>query len=426
MTIRSSTSTRIVSSTAITGVKPSGSVAGDRLLVWLVTDGSASSITPPAGDGWTLLATASTASPADTNKAFVYEKKVSTGSETYAFVNSATKSAIIQVVALTGRHASTAAVVGTPTITNTSAASPLSVAVAGVTAVGNDDVLLFGQIDQVAGADTWSFGAIGGYTQLQNDANGAWTTSACFAKEGVSAGATGTLTSSVTRLTGTSNGAWSGVVVSLPSAVTDPTVTSVTSTATPEGTATVHTVTLSGPTNRDTAYAYSWGTATATGADYTQTLTTAMCARTGGASGNVTVSGSNITAETGVSAFTITVPTTQDALDEDSETIVLTVGSVASTGGTITDDDALPSITITPSITVDGGDSVVLTCTLGAVSGRVSQARLVLADGTKVGGVDYTNVITDGMLSDGVTISAGVLSIPAGVGSFTITIPTTP
>lgn len=214
------------------------------------------------------------------------------------------------------------------------------------------------------------------------------------------------------------------------SAVTDPTVTSVTSTATPEGTATVHTVTLSGPTNRDTAYAYAWSGG-ATGADYTQALTTGMCARTGGASGNVTVSGSNITAETGVSAFTITVPTAQDALDEDNETIVLTVGGVASTGGSITDDDALPSISITPSITVDGGDSVVLTCTLGAVSGRVTQARLVLTDGTKVGGVDYTNVITDGMFttvsgSGTVTISAGVLSIPAGVVSFTITIPTTP
>lgn len=209
------------------------------------------------------------------------------------------------------------------------------------------------------------------------------------------------------------------------SAVTDPTVTSVTSTATPEGGSTVHTVTLSGPTNRDTAYAYAWSGG-ATGADYDQTITTAMCARTGGASGNVTVSGSNITAETGVSAFTITVPTTQDALDEDNETIVLTVGGVASTGGSITDDDALPSIVMPAPVTVDGGDSVVLPFTLPVVSGRVAQARLVLADGTKVGGVDYTNVITNGMLSDGVTISAGVLSIPAGVVSFTITIPTTP
>lgn len=239
-------------------------------------------------------------------------------------------------------------------------------------------------------------------------------------------GAAGAKTLTFTSSNSGSGAALHYYVAEYKAAVTDPSVTSVTSTATPEGSATVHTVTLSGPTNRDTAYAYSWGTATATSADYTQTLTTAMCARTGGASGDVTVSGTNITAETGVSAFTITVPTTQDALDEDNETIVLTVGGTASTGGSITDDDAPPSITITPSITVDQGDSVVLTCTLGAVSGRVTQARLVLADGTKVGGVDYTNVITNGMLSDGVTISAGVLSIPAGVGSFTIAIPTTP
>lgn len=240
-------------------------------------------------------------------------------------------------------------------------------------------------------------------------------------------GAVGAKTGGFTLL-GSVAWAVSGLVYATVS--TDPTVTSVTSTTTPEGTATVHTVTLSAATTSDVAYAYAWSGG-ATGADYTQTLTTAMCARTGGASGNVTVSGSNITAETGVSAFSITVPTVQDALDEDNETIVLTVGGVASTGGTITDDDAAPSISITPSITVDSGDSVVLTYTLGAVSGRVTQARLVLTDCTKIGGVDYTNVITDGMFttvsgSGTVTISAGVLSIPAGVVSFTITIPTTP
>lgn len=225
MAIRSSTSTKYTGTgnTAITGVKPTGSVAGDRLLCWLVYDGN-TTVSLPSGEGWALIATASTASPADVNKAFLYEKKVSDGAETFVFTLSIGKQAIIQVVALTGRHASNAAVVGTPTITNTSAASPLSVAVSGVTALAADDVLWFGQIDQVGRFETWSFGVISGYTQLQNDANNDYISSGCFAKENVSAGATGTLTSTATRLTGSSNGSWSGVVVSIPTGVVVPTI----------------------------------------------------------------------------------------------------------------------------------------------------------------------------------------------------------
>ena len=209
-------------------------------------------------------------------------------------------------------------------------------------------------------------------------------------------------------------------LISFGNSVPSPTVTSVTSSGVTEGGNMVFTVTLSGATNGSTNYAFTPGDTATAGTDYTSPLTSGMC------NNGVTVSGSDFVVPDATSSWTVTIPTTQDALDEDTETIVLTVGGVASTGGTITDDDAPPTISITSSVTVDGGDSVVITCTLGAVSGRVTQARLVLTDGTKVGGVDYTNVITNGMLSNGVTISAGVLSIPAGVGSFTITIPTTP
>lgn len=189
-----------------------------------------------------------------------------------------------------------------------------------------------------------------------------------------------------------------------------------------EGGSAVHTITLSGATTASTPFAATLAgsgsnPATGGGADFVSDLSSVTY------SNGVTHSGGTLTVPSGVTSFTVTIPTTGNALDNADKTYTLTVGGVASVG-TITDNDAAPSITITPSITVDGGDSVVLTCTLGAVSGRVTQARLVLTDGTKVGGVDYTNTITNGMLSDGVTISAGVLSIPALVGSFTITIPT--
>ena len=166
-----------------------------------------------------------------------------------------------------------------------------------------------------------------------------------------------------------------------------PSVSSITSSTTAESSSIVFTVTLSAATTSDTVYAYSWG-GTATSADYTQTLTTAMCTRTGGASGNVTVSGTNITAETGVSAFTITVPVTNDTTDEDSETIVLTVGGTASTGGTITDDDAPPVVTFSDGVESFG----VVTCvaTLGAVSGKAITFGYATANGTKTAGTHYT------------------------------------
>lgn len=196
-----------------------------------------------------------------------------------------------------------------------------------------------------------------------------------------------------------------------------PNVTSVTGASSNEGASIVYTVALSGPTSATSNFPASFS-GTATSADYNNALGSATY------SDGVTASGSDLVVPSGVSSFTVTIATTQDALDEDNETLVLRVGGVDSTGGTITDDDASPALLIPGPVTVDSGDSVVASYTLGVVSGRVTQARLTLTDGTKVGGVDYTNVITDPMLSDGVTISAGVLSIPAGVAGFTITIPT--
>lgn len=210
-------------------------------------------------------------------------------------------------------------------------------------------------------------------------------------------------------------------LISFGNSAPSPTVTSVTSTGATEAGSIAFTVSLSGATSGSTNYAFSVGGTATAGTDYTSPLTSGMC------NNSVTVSGSDFVVPNAMSSWTVTIPTTQDALDEDSETIVLTVGGTASTGGTITDDDALPSISITPSLTVDQGDPAVLTWSLSAVSGRVTNARLQLANGTKIGGVDYDNDRTHWIFSGGVTIDASnVLSIPALLGSGTITMPTIP
>lgn len=217
-------------------------------------------------------------------------------------------------------------------------------------------------------------------------------------------------------------------VITYPVASVTPPVTVTTNpdAAATEASSVVHTVTLSAAVSGSSAtipFTLVAGTATGGGTDYTSTVTNGMLAVTGG-SGTVTVSGTDFVVGVGVSAFTVTIPTATDTLDEPNETYTLTVGGVASIG-TINDDDAAPTITGTSSVTVTAGNAVVITYTLSAASGRIITGTLTVTNGTKTGGVDFTTPITSGMFSNGVTIFTNTVSIPAGVTSFTLTIPTT-
>ena len=225
----------------------------------------------------------------------------------------------------------------------------------------------------------------------------------------------GSYTASITN---TSNATMSVVVLAFKEGASGPTVSTITIGSVTEGGAASVTVALSGATSASTNFACSHVGVDATGADLTLSLNGVTCTN------GVTCDGTNFSVPSGVSGWSFNVQTTADTLDEADETATITIGGVSATI-TITDDDATPAIIIPGPVTVDSGDSVVASYTLGAVSGRVTYARLVLTDGTAVGGTDYTNIITDPMLSDGVTISAGVLSIPAGVTEFTLTITTT-
>lgn len=167
------------------------------------------------------------------------------------------------------------------------------------------------------------------------------------------------------------------------SAVTDPTVSTVSSPTATEGSPLTFTVTLSGATNRSTNYAFTLG-GTATGADYTSTITTAMC------SDSVTVSGGTFTVPTGVTSWTVTVPTTPDTIDEADQTVIMTVVGVAGTG-TITDDDAPPTITVSDAVESFG--TVTHTLTLSQASGKTITVQVDTANGSKTAGVDYTAIV---------------------------------
>ena len=133
------------------------------------------------------------------------------------------------------------------------------------------------------------------------------------------------------------------------------------------------------------------------------------------------ITAGTLTLAAGVTSGTITVSVTSDALDEDDETVVVTLssatnavftggGSTLTGTGTIRDDDATPTLSIdSPSVTEgDDGETASLEfiVTLNAVSGRqVTVGYTDAGTGTASSGTDYT-AITDGTL----TFAAGVTS----------------
>ena len=184
------------------------------------------------------------------------------------------------------------------------------------------------------------------------------------------------------------------------SAVTDPTVSTVSNETTVEGGTNTHTVTLSGPTNRPNtpiAIALAGVTATGGGVDFTS----ALASLTFGSSG-VTFDGTQLLVPNAVTTFPIVVTTVGDLLNENSETYTLTVGGTAGTG-TITDNDPAPTVTFTDGVESFG--VVTCTATLGAVSGKDASFQVDTTNGTKTAGTNYTAIV-----AQTVTIPAGSLT----------------
>ena len=197
-----------------------------------------------------------------------------------------------------------------------------------------------------------------------------------------------------------------------------PAVSSITSATQIEGTSLVHTVTLaSAVAVIDGLYPFSMSGVTATsGADYTATPTF---------SAGVTRSGGTLTVPVGVSSFTITVSTTNDAVFEGTETYNVSVGGMTNTG-TLTDNDSAPTVTGVSSASATEASSIVHTVTVTGTAQAAQTFAISLSGGTATGGgTDYTSTLTNGAFSAGVTISGGNISVPSGVTSFTVTVPTT-
>lgn len=214
-----------------------------------------------------------------------------------------------------------------------------------------------------------------GFTEIPTSRNAR----AAFYKEDLGAAGSQSLT-----YTSSSTSISQHVIAVYKSAVSDPTVTSVTSSGVTEGGNMVFTVSLSGATSGSTNYAFSLGGTATAGTDYTSPLTSGMC------NNSVTVSGGNFVAPAAVSSWTVTIPITSDTTDEVDETCTLTVGGVSGTG-TITDDDAPPTVSISDATESFG--TVTHTLTLSQASGKTITVQVDSANGSKTAGTHYTAIV---------------------------------
>ena len=126
----------------------------------------------------------------------------------------------------------------------------------------------------------------------------------------------------------------------------------------------------------------------------------------------------------GDTSETVTVSVIGDTRDEDSETVAVTLSgargatiATATASGTITDDDAAPTLSIDSPAVAEGDSGItnlVFTVSLSAVSGKEIGADYADAGtGTATSGTDYT------------AVSGGTVVIAAGQSSGTITVAVT-
>jgi|GEM_PF-1105988 len=183
-----------------------------------------------------------------------------------------------------------------------------------------------------------------------------------------------------------------------------PTISTVGVASVTEGGNLVHTVTLSNASSTTTSFAFSLtGTTATAGTDFNNVLTNASF------SNGVTVSGGNIVVPAGVTSFTVTYATIDDALDEANETTALTIGGVTGVG-TIIDNDPTPSLSINSVSVNEAAGTATFTVTLNTASGQTVTVNYGTTNGTATSGSDFTT-------------TTGTLTFAPGVLTQTITVP---
>ncbi|MFO0121190.1 MAG: Ig-like domain-containing protein, partial [Inhella sp.] len=192
-----------------------------------------------------------------------------------------------------------------------------------------------------------------------------------------------------------------------------PSIASVSSPSATEGADLVFDVALSNPSTSATTFAFSLGGGTAVAADH------GSPSFSNGVTYNAATG--NITVPAGVTSFSVTVGTTQDSTSEPTETLPLSVGGVSGTGS-ILDDDGASSIASVSSPSATEGNDLVFDVVLTNPSATDTTHSFNLGGGSATAGDFGTPSFTNGVTYNAAT---GTITVPAGVTSFSVTVPTT-
>jgi len=175
-----------------------------------------------------------------------------------------------------------------------------------------------------------------------------------------------------------------------------------------EGQDLVYTVTLTNASTTDTIFSFSLGGGTASPSDYGSPTFS---------DGVIDNGDGTITVPAGVTSFTVTVPTIDDAIDEPDETLPLTVGGVTGIG-TIVDNDGS-----SPVLDLDANDSsgalganfnTTFTENGGAISIGDTDVLITDADDTNIESATIT--LTNAQAGD--IMAAGAM--PAGITAIVV------
>lgn len=205
-------------STSLTVTAPSGTAQDDIVILCAAVGGGASeTFTWPTSTTFTEIGNASIATPDTKTIKCAWTREDASPAATYQVANSVGggDKMILIACAFSGRHTTNPPVAQVSTQTS-AAASPITIAATGVTAVAGDDILWYAVGASTDGFSGWDFTAPTNYTEREDVAADFYTYGSVATRDNVSAGATGSISGTMTL--GGSTGGWGAIVMRIPAA----------------------------------------------------------------------------------------------------------------------------------------------------------------------------------------------------------------
>lgn len=219
---RSVAVTEFISNGAHVANMPAGVVLGDALIAYCITDNNGDWTTTPSG--WTKLigATFDQVTPDGQQRAVYWRSAGASEPSTYTFTDGAanTSNSTIIIAAFSG--ASTVAPTNwSLTIDSTAETTGFVYGMTGVTASAGSCVAWFSDTDQTSSNTAYvTYTAPSGFTNRAQTTVGSWISAAMGTKDNVTAGATGTLSSTTTVVGGTLTYGLASLVIEIPALAT--------------------------------------------------------------------------------------------------------------------------------------------------------------------------------------------------------------